>query len=126
MRLTYDQRHYSAYMRSPEWARKRAATLNRQGRYCRSCGTTEQLHVHHRSYANLGRETNADLVVLCETCHTGVHQLTEAGLTLAEATDKVIASPNTTPRVVASHDDNDDDYPPPSPRRLSLQRRRHR
>ena len=122
MRVTYDQRHYSAYMRSPEWARKRTATLNRQGRFCRSCGSTQALNVHHRSYANLGRETNSDLVILCETCHTGVHQLVQAGMALDEATDKVIASPQTTPRATPSVEE-DDDYPPPSPRRLHMRRR---
>ena len=125
MRLTYDARHYNAYINSPEWTRKRAATLNRQGRFCRSCGATTGLQVHHKTYDNLGRETNADLVILCETCHTGVHQLVQAGMTLSEATDKVIASPNTTPTPKPAPLE-DDNYPPPSPRRMGFQRRHRR
>ena len=120
MRLTFDARHYRAYLASPEWAAKRKHTLETQGRYCRGCGTQRHLQVHHRSYDNLGREQEGDLVVLCTICHQGVHALTRAGRTLAEATDAVIDSRPV--ERVPLEPEPDEWYPRPSKRRLRVAR----
>ena len=72
---------YRAYMVSDCWARTRKAALARAGRRCQSCGWTPQagslfrLEVHHRTYARLGHELPADLVVLCTGCHAAEHGL---------------------------------------------------
>ncbi len=39
----------------------------------RLCNSTKNLEVHHRTYANLGCEEHADLVVLCDFCHGKHH-----------------------------------------------------
>lgn len=117
MRITVDSRSYQAYINSPAWEAKRRQALKTHGRFCRGCGRAEvSLHVHHRTYERLGDEQPQDLVILCGVCHAGVHQLTQSGLTLETATDKVIESKpvERVPLVI----EDDSDYPPPSPRRL--------
>ena len=116
MRLTFDQRHYKAYIASPEWAAKRKEALEHHGRYCRGCGTQRHLQVHHRTYEQLGREPIDDLVVLCTVCHQGVHALTRTGRTLEEATAAVIDS-RPVERVPLPQEP-DEWYPKPSKRRL--------
>lgn len=37
------------------------------------CPATRALQVHHKTYERLGEERDADLEVLCETCHKGHH-----------------------------------------------------
>ncbi len=50
------------------WALVRGMALDRdQG--CRTCGSTDDLEVHHRSYQHWGREDLADVTVLCRGCH---------------------------------------------------------
>lgn len=91
-RIAVDGRLYERYITSSEWDTKRKQALNAHGAYCRGCGRNNiGLHVHHRTYARLGRERMSDLVILCEPCHAGVHQLAER-MSLENATDKVIAS----------------------------------
>jgi hypothetical protein len=98
VRLTIDQRLYSTYIASAQWATKRRQALEHHGHYCPACGTTQDLHVHHRTYQNLGREHMDDLIPLCTACHQGVHDLADTGMDLAEATDQLLASqPAATP-----------------------------
>lgn len=60
----------SDYYRSRWWKARRAAALELVGDKCQFCGGTGvELSVHHNSYANLYREPDADLVVLCDPCH---------------------------------------------------------
>lgn len=88
-----DQGAYQAYIASAEWAEKRRRAFAVHGTFCRSCGRNNvTLHVHHRTYERLGAEQLEDLVILCDTCHAGVHQLVAAGTPLAQATDAVIDS----------------------------------
>lgn len=61
------------YLNSPEWSAKRRATLARAHYSCEMCHTSTNLHVHHISYKNLYREHPSDLVALCPSCHTKVH-----------------------------------------------------
>lgn len=71
-----------AYQRN--WvARRRAAWM--AGKACESCGSTENLHVHHRdpaekvthnvwSWGQARRDAElAKCAVLCETCHRDYH-----------------------------------------------------
>jgi len=84
---------YSKYRRSPHWqATRKTALWRAQNRcqspicakgYLRSWTDDEireeiqrdeyQLHVHHISYARLGREQADDLIALCKDCHDRVH-----------------------------------------------------
>lgn len=84
---------YSAYMRSPAWFALRAAHLERFGAYCKACmTTTKPLHLHHKTYAHLGAELAAELVLLCDGCHRAVHKYARAHreLTLWQSTDHVV------------------------------------
>jgi 5-methylcytosine-specific restriction endonuclease McrA len=65
---------YEEYLQSPEWRLKRAKTVRRAGYRCQVCNRRGPLHVHHRSYENLGRERTRDLVVLCDGCHRLFHE----------------------------------------------------
>lgn len=65
---------YRAYLRTPEWRKTRAAALHRAGDQCAfDPAHTGQLHVHHRTYENLGAERAEDLLVVCEECHRVHH-----------------------------------------------------
>lgn len=87
-------REYRDYIKSPAWKRKRALYFEstRIGR-CQGCGDKEKLHVHHKTYERLGNEDLADLVAVCQTCHTLIHQRNDlGGVTLEQATDLVLES----------------------------------
>lgn len=64
---------YHQYIQSRAWAGKRAAAMARAGGCCERCGNTEATEVHHRTYARLGDETDADLAAMCRRCHTRQH-----------------------------------------------------
>lgn len=65
---------YRAYLRSAEWAQKRAAAIARAGYRCQVCNRPGRLEVHHRDYSVLGRESEADLLVMCQECHALFHK----------------------------------------------------
>lgn len=85
---------YLSYLRSPAWFKLRAAHLTKYGAACKACGATVKIHLHHKTYDNLGREKAAELVALCEACHRAVHRYAKAhrALTLWQATDHVVKS----------------------------------
>jgi hypothetical protein len=61
---------YDNYLKSPRWEYLRQETLERDGRKCRLCNSSEYLNVHHRKYPkNWGEETVDDLTTLCQRCH---------------------------------------------------------
>ena len=62
---------YAAYLKSALWDRNKAAA--RKPLRCWICGSTQNLHHHHRTYERLGRELADDLIVLCERHHSGLH-----------------------------------------------------
>ncbi len=70
---------YREYIKSAAWRAKRAefwrSDLPKQ---CYGCGTNSteaSMHLHHRTYKNLGRERLLDLVPVCESCHREIHRL---------------------------------------------------
>ena len=67
---------YHEYIKSDEWKIRRSMALADARFRCRLCNSKEKtLHVHHRTYENLGNETLADLTVLCEVCHSKFHDI---------------------------------------------------
>ena len=50
---------------------------------CHVCGLANSksitVHIHHRSYLNIGKELNQDLVELCASCHKKVHHIAKSG-----------------------------------------------
>lgn len=82
---------YRRYIASDRWKERRAEYFQSHKRRCSACGSTVQIHLHHRTYDRMGAELDSDLTPLCQGCHTKVHQLHNAGkLTLAKATDRVV------------------------------------
>lgn len=69
---------YRSYINSPSWRSVRerfwASGLPKS---CYCCGTPRHpgMHLHHRTYKNLGNERLMDLVPLCKPCHDEVHRL---------------------------------------------------
>ena len=63
-----------AYMDSPEWQSKRQLVLARDNHQCVVCGSTHNLNIHHIDYSNLGDEHLSELTVLCQLCHSSLHE----------------------------------------------------
>ena len=52
----------------------RQRVLRRDGWRCQSCGTMENLEVHHKKFrSHSGHDTEENLLTLCSTCHACVH-----------------------------------------------------
>lgn len=72
---------YSSYLHSAHWSNVKAAF--RASRHfkgcCYACNALDNgsgnVHIHHRSYSNIGKEMNNDLVALCGSCHAKVHHI---------------------------------------------------
>jgi len=70
------------------YRRERAKIIERLGGCCEVCGSTERLHIHHKT-GFLGKNGNGrgmlnrltewkrnfnDLMLLCEDCHRALHE----------------------------------------------------
>ena len=67
---------YVDYLRSPRWKKKREEVFAHYGKRCFACRRRAKvLHVHHMTYARLGREAMGDLIPLCVPCHKEVTQI---------------------------------------------------
>ena len=89
--------HYQVYLNSSEWRRTRNRALKRAGFQCSKCPARRSLEVHHLTYERLGCERDADIEVLCVTCHRGEHlanpDQTSLGVYLKLASVAVQAEP---------------------------------
>lgn len=66
---------YKEYLETDHWQRIRKESLKLADYACQVCNTSNvELHVHHRSYDNLGGEFLADTIVLCKSCHELFHE----------------------------------------------------
>jgi len=72
---------YTAYLKSPQWAAKRAQVIFRDLGQCqadvgekRKCGSRKDIEVHHLTYVRFGNEAMTDLVTLCHDCHEKAHR----------------------------------------------------
>jgi hypothetical protein len=72
---------YNSYLHSNHWSNVKAsfrasAYCKRRCYCCKAPDTMDgNIHIHHRSYGNLGKETNYDIVELCGSCHSRVHAI---------------------------------------------------
>lgn len=80
---------HRAYLRGPEWRKRRKAALERAGQRCQDCGRGSRLHVHHLTYKRWGNEADHDLRVLCSQCHLRRHR---DGGRFDDLLDRVVAS----------------------------------
>ena len=69
---------YREYIASADWRERRGEFLLKFGSFCFRCwmprwlasiAYDQDLHVHHKTYANLGSERDEDLESLCRRCH---------------------------------------------------------
>ncbi len=66
---------YDTYLQSPEWHDKAEVAKRDARQRCQVCNAyNRQLHTHHRTYRNIGKELPGDLIVLCDDCHTIFHR----------------------------------------------------
>jgi len=63
---------YRKYIKSKQWKKKAIKIRVRDNWTCADCGG-HGWEVHHKTYARLGYELNADLVTLCRGCHQSRH-----------------------------------------------------
>jgi len=62
------------YMSSVKWDKLRKVVLKRDDYACRICGEDQApLDVHHITYKNMGRESTEQLLTVCRSCHTDIH-----------------------------------------------------
>jgi len=66
---------YSKYLRSEEWSKIRRKVLKRDNYKCAKCEKTNNLNVHHETYAHIFKESDflGDLITLCGDCHVKAH-----------------------------------------------------
>ena len=70
-----DKKTYTAYLHSKHWKKVRSIALQNAGYKCQACSCKDTiLDVHHNSYDRLGNEDPSDLIVLCRSCHSKVHE----------------------------------------------------
>jgi hypothetical protein len=60
---------YYKYLLSDEWKEKRDIAYKRFSYRCAICNSDNKINAHHRTYENVGDESQDDLTVLCEKCH---------------------------------------------------------
>lgn len=65
---------YQIYLKSEHWQRVRGMRLQFSGFRCEHCGCRVTLQVHHLTYARIHREQLADLIVLCDRCHSTIEE----------------------------------------------------
>lgn len=66
----FTKKFYAKYLRSDHWRKFRSLVFARRGRRCEECGTTMNLEVHHKTYANLWHEKLEDVQILCRFHHS--------------------------------------------------------
>lgn len=75
---------YGATLFDPRWKARRIEILERDGRKCKICNSSEKLQVHHRQYhfsRSLNRfkdpweYSNNLMVTLCQSCHQKGHRI---------------------------------------------------
>ncbi len=67
---------YADYLATIWWQEKRREVVKKARGQCQLCNNRGvELHVHHKTYANLGSEDWEDLIVLCSDCHARHHEV---------------------------------------------------
>ena len=65
--------NYALYIKSKNWRDVRALRLGLDKHTCQQCGQKVELRVHHKTYENIGKELQGDLITLCARCHNDTH-----------------------------------------------------
>lgn len=84
---------YDAFINSDVWRAIRKRALQFYGKRCQACQVAGSgLHVHHATYTRFGGDERlTDLRILCQACHSAVHDLHKSnGGSLRATTDAFI------------------------------------
>lgn len=65
--------NYEQYLKTEHWRLKKKEYSSVYKKECAICGDKKKLHLHHKTYENVGKENLEDLVLLCEKCHYEIH-----------------------------------------------------
>ncbi len=65
---------YKEYLQSDHWKATKKRYYASRKKECWVCGSTVGIDLHHKTYANLGRERIHDLVPLCRNHHEQFHR----------------------------------------------------
>lgn len=77
-KATVTKAGYREYIQSKEWqAVRKRYWASKMPKECYGCGKPKHpgMHLHHRTYKNLGNERLMDLVPVCQPCHRDIHYL---------------------------------------------------
>lgn len=80
---------YYDYLNSDQWRLMRDGLFYRRGKKCESCGSTEDIQVHHLHYKNVFKEKAEDLEILCRSCHEKEHNINQPEYTLVDWMDDI-------------------------------------
>jgi hypothetical protein len=71
-----ETKNYNVFLKGKYWEMIRNAVVLRDDNKCMGCGTSLELHVHHKTYTNHLNEHNhlEDLITLCKYCHDKEHK----------------------------------------------------
>ena len=65
---------YKDYLKTEHWKNFRK-NIYAKRKNCQNCGTSKKtLNLHHKNYNNLWKETNTDVIILCQECHYRFHK----------------------------------------------------
>lgn len=64
---------YQQYLNSTHWRDFRRQVYSKR-KCCQKCTAKKNLNIHHITYKNLGKETQDDVLVLCNDCHFRGHR----------------------------------------------------
>lgn len=68
---------YADYLKSEQWAIRRARVMERAGHRCEGCRERNAIDVHHLTYDHVTQEFLFELVALCRQCHERYHDQTD-------------------------------------------------
>ena len=66
---------YQQYLRAPHWQYVSERAKKEANYKCSLCCGAEHISVHHNNYDCLHKETNVDIIVLCNRCHMKFHAI---------------------------------------------------
>ncbi len=79
------------YYTTPAWYRRKDAVRHRAGGICEFCRHRRMTQLHHRTYANFGREPLSELMAVCRACHRAIHGLLRRGTRLTCTEESLLA-----------------------------------
>jgi 5-methylcytosine-specific restriction endonuclease McrA len=65
-------------LEADEYRRLRQQVLRRDGWRCQSCGSRQNLEVHHQQFrSHSGEDAEHNLITLCTNCHSICHRFVQ-------------------------------------------------